>query len=86
MTVEIFHDQSSQKNVAGPGGDRTRDLLITSRTRIRLSHRQPSSFGAWGRLCFVIVAFPGRFVLLYSEKLILVLMCNVIYDIRQPTS
>ena len=27
------------KNVAGPGGDRTRDLQITSRTRVRLSHR-----------------------------------------------
>ena len=39
MTVEIFHDQSRQKNVARPGGDRTRDFLITSRMRIRLSHR-----------------------------------------------
>ena len=40
MTVEkIFHDQSSRKNVAEPGGDRTYDLLITSRMSIWLSHR-----------------------------------------------
>ena len=36
---KIFHDQSPRKNVAGPGGDRSCDLLITKRTRIRLSNR-----------------------------------------------
>ena len=35
MTVEIFHDQYSRQNVTG---DRTHDLLDSSRTRIRLSH------------------------------------------------
>ena len=37
--LKIFHDQSPWKNVAGPGGDWTCDLLITSQTRIQLSHR-----------------------------------------------
>ena len=32
MMVEIFQDQSLRKNFAESGGDRTRDLLITSRT------------------------------------------------------
>ena len=39
MTIEIFHDQISTKNVANPAGDWTRNLLITSRTCIQLSHR-----------------------------------------------
>ena len=49
MTVEIFHDQSPRKDVADLGGGRTRDLLVSSRTRIHLSHRgrQPLSQTAW---------------------------------------
>ena len=37
--MKIFHYQSPQKNVAGPGMDRTHDLSITSRMRILLSHQ-----------------------------------------------
>ena len=36
---KIFHDQSPRKNVADLSGGRTRDLLVSSRTRIQLSHR-----------------------------------------------
>ena len=39
MTVQMFHDQPPRKSVAGPGGDRTRNLQIISQTRIRLRHR-----------------------------------------------
>ena len=39
MIVEIFHDQSPRKNVADFGGGWTRDLLVSSRMRIQLSHR-----------------------------------------------
>ena len=35
---KTFHDQYPRKNVTGTGWDRTCDPLITSRTRIRLSH------------------------------------------------
>ena len=63
--LKIFYDQSTRKNVVGPGGDRTRDLPITSRTRIRLNH--------WGQfwcvyglkycVCFVFCCcfFPHLF-------------------------
>ena len=34
---KIFHDQSPWKKVAGPGGDQTHYLPITSQTSIRLS-------------------------------------------------
>ena len=39
MTVENIHDQTPWKNIADLGGGRTRDLLVSSRTRIHLSHR-----------------------------------------------
>ena len=39
ITIKIFHDQPPQKNVAGPSGDRTHHLLITSWWHIWLSHR-----------------------------------------------
>ena len=35
----LFHDHSPRENVPEPGGIRTRDLLITSWTRIQMSHR-----------------------------------------------
>ena len=38
MTVENISYQSPRKNVADLGGSRTRDLLVSSRTRIQLSH------------------------------------------------
>ena len=36
--LKKIHDQSSQKNVTGPGRDQTCDLLISSLMCIRLSH------------------------------------------------
>ena len=36
---KYFNYQSPQKNVADLGGGRTRNLLVSSRTRIQLSHR-----------------------------------------------
>ena len=39
---KIFHDQSPQKNVADPAGDRTRNLLIIRQTCIQMNH--------WGQL------------------------------------
>ena len=39
MTVENVHDQSPRKNVADLGTGETRDLLVSSLTRILLSHR-----------------------------------------------
>ena len=53
MTSEIIHNTSPEKIVAGPGGDRTRDLLITSRTRIWLSHRDRLGGKKW--LCIICV-------------------------------
>ena len=38
MAVELIHEQTPRKNVAG-GEDRTRDRPHTSRTRIRLIYR-----------------------------------------------
>ena len=44
--LKLFHDQSSRKKVSGPGRVRTRDILITGRTRMRLSHGgRPSRLG-----------------------------------------
>ena len=37
--AKIFHNQSRRNNVSKPGGDLTRNLLITSLMLIRLSHR-----------------------------------------------
>ena len=39
MTVEIVHDLYPRKNIARSGRGGTRNLLITSRTRIQLKHR-----------------------------------------------
>ena len=39
MTVEIFHDQSPRKNVVGPSGDRTCDLLIPVGSSAELAQR-----------------------------------------------
>ena len=39
MVDTIFHDLSPRKNVTVLGGGRNRDLLVSSRTRIQLSHR-----------------------------------------------
>ena len=58
------HDQSLRKNVAGPGGDRTRNLLITGRACTRLSHR--------GRLFLAlllgILHTFGSFQLVFTRK------------------
>ena len=39
MNEQVFHDQSRRKNVADLGGSPPRDLLVSSQTRIQLSHR-----------------------------------------------
>ena len=65
---KIFHDQYLRKNVAGPVEDRTRDLLITSRTRIRLSLRGRRNYASahsnQGPRCsllkFPILNFPTK--------------------------
>ena len=53
MTIEIFHDQSLLKNVAALGWGQTCDLLVSSRTRIQLSHQ--------GRLFIVLLIMTVQY-------------------------
>ena len=55
---KTFHDQFPRKNVADLGGCWTRNLLVSSRTHIQLSH--------WGQLTsFVYVGAPMLEILFY---------------------
>ena len=57
----MFHVQSARKNVSGPGWDRTRDLLVTSRARIRLSYGNMSLVGN------AVSQFVSQMTLLFQD-------------------